>query len=207
MKTILFCAASLFLLMGAARADTLTFQFTGNVADVFDDIFGDIAAGDPIHGSFRFDTSAPDLIPGDSTVASYRFTAPFGLDLTIGSHDFTASALLNIAIFNGSVDQYAVSANNDSGNLDFAMFLQDSSGTALNDDHLPSTVPLVDSFDLREFQFVDQTSDGLVEMDGTITSMTDPPAPVPEPSEGVLLLMVSIILGVVARRRLAHSSR
>ncbi len=208
MKTVLHCVASLFLLMGAARAGTVTVQFTGNVDNVFeDDAFGDIAPGDQILGSFRFDTSAPDLIPNDPAAASYRFAAPFGLDVTIGSHAFTASALLNIAIFNGSADQYAVLAGNESGNLDVEIFLQDSSGTALSDDHLPSTVPLLDAFDLREFQFVDQSSDGLVELDGTITSMTDPPTPTPEPSQCLLVLMISAGLVAIERRRRARASR
>jgi hypothetical protein len=194
-------------LAGWARADTLIFQFTGNVGDVFEnDIFGDIAAGDLIQGSFRFDSTAPDLVPADPSTGSYNFNAPFGMDVTIGAHLFSASGLLNIGVFNGAVDQYAVQGVNDSGTLDMEMFLMDSGGTAFSDDHLPLAVPSLSSFDVRSFQFADQLNEGAIALDGTISAFSDPVA-TPEPSEWAALLLASLAMVVATRRRAMRAGR
>ena len=95
---------------------------------------------------------------------------------------------------NGSVDLYAVTAVSDSGNLDMQLFLQDSSGNAFSSDHLPSIPPSLASFDLRDFHLIDQLTDGQVQLDGHISSLTDPIASTPEPSLGAPFLAAIMIL-------------
>ena len=101
----------LLLATGVCHAETITFHFSGSVTQVpVDEVFGDIAVGDAIDGSFNFDSTATDLIPGDPATGSYSFGAPFGLSATVGAHPFEATGSLNIGIFNGFVDQYTVLA-------------------------------------------------------------------------------------------------
>jgi len=191
------------LLAGSAHADPVTFQFSGNVTDVLaDDGFG-ITSGDAIRGTFSFDPSAADLVPGDPTIGIYEFSAPFGMDVVAGGHDFNASGLLSIGIAVGSVDLYTVTAVGDSGNLDLQLFLQDSSGGVFPSDHLPSTPPSLNSFDLRDFHLIDQLTDGQVQLDGHVTSLTDPIAATPEPSQEALVLAGLILfLGLLRRKGL-----
>jgi hypothetical protein len=200
-KLLTVCYSSFFLLAGLAYAEPVTFQFSGSVTNVqADDVFG-IAAGDAIQGTFSFDPSAADLLPDDPTTGVYQFSAPFGMDVVAGGHDFNASGLLSIGILNGSVDLYTVTAVGDSGNLDMQLFLQDSSGAVFTSDRLTSAPPSLDSFDLREFQLIDQLTDGQVQLDGQITSLTDPIAATPEPSQSAVVLAGVIILLALLKRR------
>jgi len=193
--------SSFFLLAGLAHADPVTFQFSGSVTDVLaDDVFG-IAAGDAFQGIFTFDPSAADLVPDDPATGIYQFSAPFGMDVVAGGHDFSADGLLSIGILNGSADLYAVSAVSDSGNLDLQLFLEDSSGNVFNSDHLPSIPPSLNTFDVRDFHLIDQLADGQVQLDGHITSLTDPIAATPEPSQEALVLAGLIVLLLLLRRK------
>jgi len=201
MKKLLTICSSLVLLVGLAHADPITFRFSGNVTDVqANDGFG-IAPGDAIQGTFNFDPTAADLLPDDPATGIYQFTAPFGMDVLIGGDDFKASGLLSIGILDSSVDIYSVSAVSDSGNLDLQLFLEDSSGSALNSDHLPLTPPSLDGFDFRDFHLIDELADGQVQLDGSILSLTDPIAATPEPSEVGLALAAAILLLVPLHRK------
>jgi hypothetical protein len=52
-----------FAMVPIAKAGLLTFQFTGTVTQVpIDDLYGDIAFGDFVYGTYTFDGSAPDLV-------------------------------------------------------------------------------------------------------------------------------------------------
>jgi hypothetical protein len=194
------CLFSLFLLGGSAFADGLTFQFSGRVTDVSDDVFS-IAIGDAFQGTFTFDASAVDLDPDDPTTGIYQFTAPFGMDVVADGHDFNASGLLTIGILDGSVDLYAVSAVSDSGDLDMQLSLQDSSGSVFSSDQLPSIPPSLGSFDARDFHLIDQLAGGQVQFDGHIASLTDPVAATPEPSNYVLVLAGLIVFLAVLRAK------
>jgi hypothetical protein len=110
--------------LSSANAAVLTFGFSGSVTQVpLDDVFGDIAAGDAIQGSFSFDSTAVDQIPGDSSTGSYSFSAPLGLLATVGTHDFSATGFLNIGVFNGVVDQYTVFATSAAGDVTLDLLL------------------------------------------------------------------------------------
>jgi hypothetical protein len=86
--------SSFFLLPGLAQADPITFQFSGNVTDVADGGIG-ITSSDAILGTFNFDPSTADLVPDDPTTGVYQFSAPFGMDVVAGGHDFSADGLLS----------------------------------------------------------------------------------------------------------------
>ena len=202
MKTVLTVWTFTILLAGSALADTVTFQFSGNVTDVQDEVFG-IMSGSSIQGTFSFDSAAADLVPDDPSTGIYNFSAPFGLDVTIGPHDFDATGSLSIGVRDGVADIYAVSALSDNGNLDMQLFLEDGTGGVFQNDLLPLTPPSLAGFDVRDFHLIDELTGGQIQLDGHITSLSDPMAPTPEPSQGLLVLIGTMIIVVMTRRRLS----
>jgi hypothetical protein len=194
------CVASLFALLSPANADLVTFQFSGNVTQVpLDEVFGDIAPGDAIQGSYRFDTSAADLAPADPAIGSFTFSAPFGMTATIGAHDFSTSGSLNIGILNSFVDQFTVLGLSSAGDLTLELFLQDNTGSVFTNDHLPLTDPLLSSFTEKDFHLDAIIAGREVQVDGLLG--TPDAQVVPEPRQGPVLWGSIILLVVVARRR------
>jgi hypothetical protein len=196
----IFCVVSLFVLLSSANADIVTFQFSGNVTQVpLDDVFGDIAAGDAIRGSYQFDSTAADLVPG-LAIGSFTFSAPFGMAATIGAHDFRAFGSLNIGTLDSFVDQYTVLASNASGDLTMELFLQDNTGSVFTNDHLPLAFPPLEGFAQKDFHLNARLGGREIQLDGLLGA---PDAQVvPEPRlVGLVLAGSFILLVVVARRR------
>jgi len=186
-----------FLFLGSANATVLTFTFAGNLTQVpLDEVFGDLAPGDGFVGSFSFDTSAADLIPADPATGSFAWSAPFGMNVDIGAHNFTTSGSLSIGVLNSLVDQYTILATSASGDLTLELFLQDSTGSAFSNDSLPSSLQLAD-FDQREFHLNGTFDSGQVQADGQVTTLTVPNAP--EPSTAALAL-TGLILPFIWKR-------
>lgn len=58
---------------------SLTLHFTGTLTQVpIGEQFEDFQEGEQIQGSYAFDTTAMNLIPGDPATASYHYQAPLG---------------------------------------------------------------------------------------------------------------------------------
>ena len=205
MKTILIaiCIAFLFIVVGPAHADTVTFNFSGSVTQVSDQVFGDIAFGDAFQGTLSFDSSATDLVPEDPSIGSYAFSSPFGMTLTIGSHDFQATGSLDIEVVNSFVDQYTAFATDQAGGLLMDLFLLDTTGSALGDDHLPLGAPPLASFGERDLHLDDFLCGGEIQLDGAI----DVPSTqaIPEPSALIVLVAVSFLIFGLGYRRTAFA--
>ena len=192
--------ASIVWLGIPAKADVVTFDFAGVVTQVpVDEAFGDLAASDPIQGSFRFDTSASDLIPMDPATGSYSFSTPFGMTAAVGAHEFDALGSLNIGILNSFVDQYSVLATSASGDLTLELLLQDNTGEAFGNDHLPATPPPLVDFSEKDFHLIAMFNGQDVQTDGQLSGFTD--QVVPEPSLIVPVLAGMVFTAVLARWR------
>lgn len=191
----------LFVLLGAADGSVVTLQFTGNVTQVpIDEVFGDIEFGDALQGTFSYDTSAADLIPADPSTGSYSFIAPFGMNVSIGTHAFGASDSLNIGILNSFVDQFTVLATSSTGETTLELLLQDNAGSAFSNDHLPSSAPLLAAFAQRDFHLDGIFSGAEVQVDGRIGTLTVQEAPEPVPQVAVLAGLF-VLLALERRRR------
>ena len=211
MKTILTagCTAMLLAMAGPARADSVTFQFSGTVTQVSaDPVFGDITFGEAFTGSLSFDSTATDLIPDDPTVGSYAFSSPFGMSVRVGSHGFYAFGSLNIEILNSAVDQYTAFASSQAGDLNMSLFLLDDTGTALDDDHLPPGMPTFNSFAERDFQLSGFLNGGGIQIDGEISAPSLQAVPEPRPLiPGFAFSVVLLALGYrLVRNRSAYSA-
>jgi hypothetical protein len=190
---------SLLALLSSANAAVLTFQLSGNVTQVpLDDVFGDIAVGETIHGSYTFDTSAADLAPADSATGIFTWGAPFGMTVTIGTHDFTTSGLLNVGILNSFVDQYTVLGLSAASDVTLELFLQDHTGGVFANDQLPLTAPSLAGFGQKDFHLHAMLAGGEIQVDGQLSTLAS--QAVPEPHPAGLVLVGSIILLVLARR-------
>ena len=191
-----FCgAALLFLLTCSAHATPITFLFSGTLSQVpVDEVFGDINAGEDLRGSYTFDSSAMDLVP-DSAVGSFTSATPFGMQVTIGSHNFVAQGSLNIGVLNASVDQYTVLAQSSPGNISLELFFQDNTGAVFSNDHLPITPPELASFAAKDFHLDAVLADQEVQADGQINSLFA----APEPDPATLVLGGSLVLLGIAR--------
>jgi hypothetical protein len=203
-----FCTPSSFfvaffaacLAIGPARANPVTFQFSGTVTQVpVDQVFGDITFGEAFSGTLTFDPTAADQVPADPSIGSYTFGAPFGLTVDIGVHNFEATGSLNIEVVNSFVDQYTVLATDQTGALIMNLFLLDNTGTALGDDHLPQPGPSLASFGERDFHLDDFLDSGEIQVEGQI----DAPSiqATPEPSSTVLSAPILLAIFTVAFRR------
>jgi hypothetical protein len=198
------CLVCLLVIPGAVNASTITLQFAGNVTQVpLDEVFGDLTVGQQIQGSFSFDSSAVDLAPADPATGIYASSAPFGMDVTIGTHEFTTSGSLTIGILNSFVDQDTVFANSASNDLTLELFFQDNTGTAFTNDHLPLTFPAINAFAQRDFHLDALFDAGEVQVDGQIGTSDAQAAP--EPASVGLAFAGSLVLLALARlRRPSH---
>jgi hypothetical protein len=201
-----YCVATLFFLLRSANASIVTFDFSGTVSQVpVDEVFGDIADGTVFSGSFSFDTSTPDLLPGDPATGSFIVSLPAEMTVLIGTHMFSASDSLNIGVLNSFVDQYSVLASGLSGDLTMELFLQDNSGTVFTSDGLPLSPPPMDSFTQKDFHLDEIFPAGELQVDGQLTALTGPT--VPEPSPGGLTLAGSFALLLLSNGLRASEAR
>ena len=196
------CTALLFIvLLGSAHAAPLLFQFSGTVTQVpLDGVFGDIGVGDAIRGSYTFDTSAVDLVPADPATGSYTSNAPFGMTVTIGTHDFATSGSLNIGILNSFVDQYTVLGTSATGDVTIELFLQDNTGSVFGNDHLPVSLPPLAAFAQKDFHFDAIFGDNEVQVDGELNALNA--SDVPEPPPAGPILAGSMLALVFVRNKL-----
>jgi hypothetical protein len=186
-------------LIGSANA-SITFDFSGTVTQVgVDEVFGDIAFGDPFHGSFSFDPLAPNLIPGNPTTASFRSDAPFGMTVSFDGHDFNVSDGLNIGILNsGLADQYTVLAQSALGDLTLELFLQDNTASVFTSDQLPVGAPPLSAFGQRDFHLDALIGGGQIQVDGQLSTLATQAVPEPNPAGPFLACAVALL--ALARR-------
>lgn len=200
-----FCIGLFFTLLSSLDAEVLTFQFTGSVTGVpMDELFGDIAVGDEINGRYSFDTSAVDLLPLNPALGRYTFSAPFGMTVTIGAHQFSTSGSMDIGVEDIVVnnpflgDQYSVFAVSAANDLTMAMFLIDPTHRGFTNDRLPLTAPPLSIFTLNVFRLHAIAGDDDLFVDGQLNDLIV--QPIPEPYVSGQILAGSIVLLVVARR-------
>ena len=190
------------LACAAVSAGPITFLFNGIVTQVpIDDIYLDIVPGQPFQGSYTFESTSSDQIPGDPATASYLSTGvPFLMTLSLAGHTFTAADSVSIGVFNTFIDQYTVFALGSGGGLTLEIFLQDNSATAFANDSLPLAL-LLSSFPTADFHLHEVAAGGEVQVDGQITSLTTGRSDVPEPSTAFTLCGGAFAVWALSRRR------
>ena len=184
-----------------AEAAPVAYEFTG-VVDTADRLDG-VAVGDPISGSFRYESDAEGLVIMDQGTLYDRGV---GLQFTVGSRFFAERPTATTALAVQDVPEASAGASdlgdaiiigqnaNDPANLDaLGLGFFDSTGRALRNQLPPVELDLED-FDLTTLVALS----GVGSFSGTITSLR--PQVVPEPTV-VATLGLGLIGWLAARRR------
>lgn len=194
-----------------ASADTLTFNFTGTISDLFffDGDPPELQIGDPVFGSFAFDGNDSDN--NSASTHGYYLHSMSITHVTIGSLTWNLTGG-NVLVVNDTSDRYLVEqASNYSGSgpkvdgmhaEDWSMTLHDSDGTYFADDSLPQTPPTLSAFEDREmtirFAATPEPPD-FDFRDGEVRATVDSLTIVPEPAS--LSLLAVGALALIKRKR------
>jgi hypothetical protein len=197
LRSALVLFAVLFLTVGVSRESTaapITFNFTGSVTQVpIDDPGTGLAFGDPITGSFTFESTSVDLIAAANSGSYQTSGPPNGISVLIGAFPFATSDFLAVNISsNLPQDQYGVLGcsvdSSCTGDLQIQLFLEDLQGTVFASDGLPLLPPPIGSFEARDFHLIATIAGNQLQVDGTIDTLTCPTCvAVPEPATWLLL--------------------
>ncbi len=197
------CALAVLACCPTARADLVTFAFTGEVDFVMDSsnlLGGNVVIGTPISGTYTFDSTTADASPDprfggyigavqmlDGTLGPFAYSGPSGPENRIGisnlSTDDSYSAIIG-AMLQGHLVQFSVSIADDEA----AIFTTDA---------LPLVPPSLQVLESKNIGFV--AEDIGLNVHGQLTSLTRIPEPIF--SGGVALI------GVLFMRRGARSRR
>jgi len=197
LAVVLLCLA-----VTSSHANTQTFFYTGAVTDVPTQLSGSFNVGDPISGSYSFDTTVAPSVAGDGS-KTYHSVSDFNIDVGGFQATMSSVSLGDISVVNdiGGEDRYSVvglSAGTTTSGFSpqlHALQLTDSGGSAFSGDALPVLPfnPSVFDSPLITLDFGDGAN--LVRLEGELLTLQ-----VPEPN-GLLLLGGMGLLAAARHRR------
>ena len=169
-KTSRWVAAALLSLASvAANADIIEFRFTGTITYAYADTLA--AVGDPITGTFSYDTRSKPRIRDKNSYANYSPLAPASISIAFGSHTVTTERLI-VDVWNdfgGNVEDM-VDVSGFPPALDGESLLNGSMGfrlaSAASNRGVFRTIQLPESYDVGAF---DGMNYGYLQRDGTQT--------------------------------------
>jgi hypothetical protein len=190
----------------AAKAGPITWEFSGQIGDVFDpdnDLGAAITVGTPFSGSFTFESTTADSNPASAGFGTYvdAITAISGY---VGTRPFFASdslsSQINITDSGGDNDVFSFGAegiifSDFAGEFDMSFVYSDPDASAFSSDALPLFPPELTSSAGAAVSF--SAVSGRAAFDGNVVVL------VPEP--GTLALLVFGTLAIIKRRRYSRS--
>ena len=220
-----YLVATLFLGLlspSLASAESITFSFAGTVDEVNPILAGAFLVGDPLTGTFVFDSNATpaascDGLSGKTYCTPYESPAQSLLATLGSSYAFSGNAFViqNTPPVGGTPDAWGVVANPPlhlsgltgspvNGNVltRFDLILLDNSGTALDGVLVPPVFADYSRGTFRLF-FDDPNLGGSYIVGGPITSLN----PIATPEPPTALLMLAGVAGAVGVRRLRRVKR
>lgn len=203
------------LLSAAASAATITVTFTGTVSFVATDLASGFTVGDPVSGTFQYDSDAADTVPADPMLGFYPgatgFAFDFGGYLATGDAPGSAVQVDNDAMGTGLFDRFIASktcgtctgANVGAFSLQNITFLLSGPSTIFSDDSLPTQLELTD-FTQRSASL--EFTNGMTgpQVSALVESLT---VTVPEPGALALLASGAVSLAAAAGRITRPSRR
>jgi hypothetical protein len=198
-------------LPAGASADTITVSFTGTVSFVSSQLASGFDVGDPVSGTFRYSTTAADIVPANPNLGLYpgvtAFSFDFGGYVATGNAPGSQVQVDNDAMGTGLFDRF-IATKTCNGTCvaadvgDFALFgmtlILSGASTIFPDDSQPTSLDLADftqksaSFEFTNGMVAPTVSAQLETLTLTVT--------VPEPS-ALALLALAAALPIALRRR------
>lgn len=185
-----FCA--LIIVADPSNAANVSFNFSGSVAEVQGGVFTAGGSGSngfgsalPLSGNFTFNSTSPDLLPGDPMWGLYANPVQ-NLTVKIGNYTTTfspGSSVMQVINNPGLGDTFKLTLNGFSGSTvngltptTFEMELVNPNGNVFANDHLPTTPPSLSSFASNQWRLVFSGVGNRVQ--GALTSLVPLPAAV-----------------------------
>lgn len=139
---VLGCGLVMLVLAAPVRAAIIQYQFSGTVVSIQDDghLGGLVQLGDPYVATFVFDTATPDEFPSYFDRAGYS-----GLSASLVMPHISVNAQARLDIADSATFDFVYFSTTDPG-LMFLITLNDSTGTALTSDVIPSPFPTFADF-------------------------------------------------------------
>lgn len=207
------CGALMLAVAGIAQAAPVTYYFGGQLSYVDSNLSPTLAVGNGFSGSFTYESTAADSLPGDPNRGFYGPGPAF--TVTINSLPFSITGggagsvgveqLIGTDRFSVGSGDAPTTGSNINGYFawSFTLFMSDSTGSAFDSDALPSSELNLALFDNSLFQldfFNEQNLSPTASVGGRLTylSLTDPNSgnAVPEPSTLHLLPLAMTIAGI-----------
>jgi len=148
---------------GNLRAEIIEINITAEIAYIGDLdglLNGQLGVGDILSGSYIYDSATPDSQPSAPAVGDYwHYSSPYGISLSGGGFTFQTDPdnvefIVEIVNNNPYDDGYLLLSYNNLPLYDnvsvghISWQLDDSTGTALSSDALPTTPPVLEDWDL-----------------------------------------------------------
>ncbi len=199
-----FVALALVAFVSLANAEIIGFGFTGQVTAVGPSILGlNPALGDPVTGSFGYDTELPDDAPHVSFLGVYTQFPPHRLIVNIGASSAWSGTAAGISVFNdfgGNVeDSFSVSSQPavvngiQASDVVVSINLASASTGVFSNEDLPSALELAD-FELWQYGKINSGRVNVTYVDFSIDSITRLATLPPDPGPGLLLPVPSTLL-------------
>ena len=197
--------AILLIVFGAAPASAspITFSFQGTLTAVNSALSGTFSVGETIAGSYTFESTTPDIAPGDPNFGGYLGASTnlsFTVDGYSGSFSSSGFNATTVALSFAGVDLYQVNipftgplAGTASPDL-FALEIQDTDQNAFATDALPLSPPNLALFEVRKITVFFRSAEGGESL-AFVASLNQ----IPEPS--TLMLLGLGLAGVGGLRR------
>lgn len=201
-KFLLALVAAIFQLLASASAEaapTVTYEFTGTVLESSGNwTTNGIAAGDPVTRVFAYDLAAPDGNPSDSG-GLYDLSQPGLFSLAVDGFEFRAGHVQVFVFDDVPFDRftYHVVPPVSSGAITLSsgfVVLEESAGTPLDSDDLPTNLNLADWDVARIWLGADPAGGSVLGIE--IDSLNR----IPEPATLALLAAAMIGLAAFGRR-------
>ena len=208
-----FCA---LIVAPSSEAANIPFNFSGSVAEVHGGVFTSGGSGVngfgsalPVSGSFTYNSSTPDVLPGDPMWGLYANPIQ-NMTVKVGNYTTTfspGSSVMQVINNPGLGDTFKVTLNGFTSSpatvngltpTTFEMELVNPSGNVFANDHLPTTPPSLSSFASNQWRLV--FSGVGTRVQGALTSLVPLPAAVWLFGAGLIALVGLGSRGLTSRK-------